>query len=202
MERRKVVIELAGLLDGELDGGRAEQLYTRINEDAELRCEFELQREVKTALSQLPEFDPPDFLTTRVLGEIANRRADHKVSRWRTVTVALGGFTFCLMLVTGMLLFNNPTWTRPGAGEALLAGKSTEARPVLPLDGGMLEYTGWRELEMPVNAGEDAADFLQFVNEQHSYSRLVNSSSSMTPDLPGALLVLDGKLYVMDRGGN
>ena len=203
MERRKEMIELAGLLDGELDARRAEQLYELIKTDDDLRHEFEQQRTVKTALGSLPEAEAPDFMTTRVLGRIAERRADRKVSHWRTLTAELGGFAFCLMLVTGMLIFNNTNLApMNGKGGSTLATAPASGGPVQPLDAGLMDYARLSEAGLPAGAGGDAEDFLQFVSEQHGYSRLVNSSSSMTPDMPGALLVLDGKVYFLEVGGN
>jgi len=206
MTRRSKIEELAALLDGELEAGRAEQLYAELKDDPQLKMEFQQQREVKALLGQLPEYSAPDYLATRVMGDIASRRSEVKVWRWRTLAAALGGFAACLLLVSGLLYYNQ----LPQAGRLAMQpvgdlGPSYESVSLRGMDPSLAQRRGeyaftpeWSELNVPVDTNDKLTGFLEFANKAHHYSKLVNATDSAKPDLPSAILVLDGKVYILD----
>jgi len=188
MERHREITDLAALLDGELKDSNVEALYAQLNDDDGLREEFELQREVKTALSQLPEEPAPDFMTTRVLGEIATRRNRKTGLGWRTVAAALGGFSFCLVVVFGVMFINNGGMN-PGQQPTTLASEREFAhQPVGTLDG---EFRSGHIPMIPVSADASAQDFMKFAIDQHDYSTRLNSTDSLNRDLAGVILLLE-----------
>lgn len=199
MSRRKEITELAALLDGELEAGRAEQLYAQLQDDPELQAEYELQRAVKVALAQLPQDEAPDFLATRVLGEISKKGHQPQAWRWRTLAAALAGFSVCLLLVSGLMYLNRAPFrgfiaTRP-VSNIDMADQAVLGQPILVTP----FASEWgRDLHIPANADEGMEDFLQFANRAHGYTKYVNSTDSIKPDLPSAILVLDGKLVVVE----
>ena len=200
MSRRKEITELAALLDGELEAGRAEQLYAQLQNDPELKAEYEQQRMVKAALGQLPQAEAPDFMSTRVLGEISKKSNQTQVWRWRTLAAALGGFTICLALVSGVMYLNRAPYQGYIPGQPVRNidvrsdGGFGQPMPVTPY------ASDWqRELYLPVNADEGVEDFLDFANRAHGYTKSVNSTDAIKPDLPSAILVLDGKVYILDE---
>ena len=184
MDRQKDITELAALLDGELDAARAEQLADRLKADKALEREFAAQREVKAALMQLPQHEEPEYLDTRVLGMIGQQKNQAKVWRWKTLAAALGGFTLCLVLVTGIMFMNQPAQPvhlatgagdmAPGRGDALPPGSE-----LMHPAAGLPYLNGYQRLEVPAGTGQDVKDFLEFANEAHGYSKLVNSTESM-----------------------
>jgi|GEM_PF-3036455 len=199
MGRREELVELAALLDGELDDGRAEQLYARIKADPELMAEFEAQRQVKLALGRLSEVEAPGYIHARVMGEIGARRGQVAAWRWRTAAAFVGGFAICLLLVGGFLYMGQrPAANRPGN---LLLGSGEyysqpslgrealgrEAVPPEPVYGGELG-----ELALPEDVDERTADFLRFAYRAHGYQGMLNSAEALRPDLPAAILVLEG----------
>jgi hypothetical protein len=203
MRGRKDITELAALLDGELDSRRAEELYARLEADAGLRAEYDRQREVKLLLCELPQAEVSSYNVTRVVGEIAARRARVAASRWRALAAGFGGITVCLLLVAAALFFRGPSppgLVARGPGERPTAlGSEALGERGLRLGGGeVLPFDDWRDFTAPAGADEGAADFLRFANEAHGYSRMVNAGSGMTPDLPTAILVLDGKIYIIE----
>jgi len=200
MNRRSKLEELAGLLDGELDAARTEQLYAELKDDPQLRAEFQQQRQIKALLGQLPEYESPDYLATRVLGDIAARRGTASVWRWRTLAAALGGFAVCLVLVSGLLYFNRSPQVsylaQPVGNPATERLTSNAFGP----DGGRIMQPGdWRELAVPAATDAKITDFLQFANKAHHYSTLVNATEAAKPDLSSAILVLDGKVYYLEE---
>lgn len=205
MTRRKDIIELAALLDGELDSRRAEELYAMMQADPGLRAEYEMQREAKLALSKLSRAEAPAYMATRIMGEIAAghgvRQAQQSAWRWRTLAAAVGGLAICLLLVTGVLYMNlqrqanySPQPITTLGGQPLGLMESPDApRAVQPLD-----Y--WGELSIPAGTSDDAADFLRFASEAHNYSRMNSSAESHKPDLTEAIQVLDGKVVEIIDG--
>lgn len=202
MNRRSKKEELAGLLDGELDAARAEQLYAELKDDPQLQAEFQQQRQVKALLGQLPEYQVPDYLATRVLGHIAERRSTAAAWRWRTLAAALGGFAVCLVLVSGFLYYNRAPQTQYFAqrqpvsnigGERASSGAyRTAAGPAIP-------SSDWSELAVPASTNDRITGFLKFANKAHHYTTLLNATDSAKPDLSSAILVLDGKVYYLDE---
>jgi len=207
MNRRSKLEELAALLDGELEAGRAEQLYAELKDDPQLRMEFEQQREVKALLGALPEYIAPDYLATRVLGGIAARRGEVKAWRWRTLAAALGGFALCLVLVSSLLYYNQAPRSGYFASRPVGdVGPDYGSRGLRAMDSSLSNPRGeyaftpeWGELSVPVNTDDKLTGFLEFANKAHHYSKLVNSTEAAKPDLPSAILVLDGKVYILDE---
>jgi len=199
MDRQKDITELAALLDGELDAARAEQLADRLKADKALEREFAAQREVKAALMQLPQHEEPEYLDTRVLGMIGQQKNQAKVWRWKTLAAALGGFTLCLVLVAGIMYMNQPAQpvylAERGTGDlSTEAGALPPGTELMHPAAGMPFVSGYQRLEVPAGTGQDVKDFLEFANEAHGYSKLVNSTESMRPDIKTAILVLDGEI--------
>ena len=187
MDRQRDLTNLAALLDGELKGAEAEQLHARVKASEDLRGEFEIQRLVKTSLARLPEVEAPDFMATRVLGEIAARRNSRSHTHWRTAAAALGGFSLCLLLVVGVMTINNNRMAGPDSAVQYAATTPAPAGPAMPLDA---EFA-WGTPMIPVNADEDAQQYLEFVSDQHEYSRRLNSTGSINRDLTGVILLLE-----------
>jgi hypothetical protein len=80
-----------------------------------------------------------------------------------------------------------------------MAGDGSFSQP-MPATPAVAEWG--RELYIPANADEGVEDFLEFANRAHGYTKYVNSTDSIKPDLPSAILVLDGvdgKLYVLEE---
>lgn len=207
MYRRSKLEELAGLLDGELDAARTEQLYAELKDDPQLQAEFRQQREIKALLGQLPEYQAPDYLATRVLGHIGARRDPAGAWRWRTLAAAVGGFALCVVLASALLYFNRtpqPGYlsTRPVGDlsqEYASEGLRTLDRSMSPAMGGLQLSPDWREFAVPANTDDKLTDFLQFANKAHYYSTVVNATEAAKPDLPSAILVLDGKVYILEE---
>src|SRR5690606_16462434 len=100
MTGRNKNTELSALLDGEVRGEQLEQLSQLLSADAQLRSEFEEQRSVKTLLAQLPEFQEPEYMSTRVLGMISEKQNEKKRSlgfSLRMLAAGAGGFAVCLL---------------------------------------------------------------------------------------------------------
>lgn len=188
--RKHELSELAALLDGEVkDHRQAEELYSQIQADSELAAEFELQREVKTLLAQLPQYSAPDFAATRVLGEIAARRGMQGSLRKRTWTAALAGFGVCLVAVVaaGALFMPRNTVTY-----AELPDRGRLVQPGLFEDSSVVYASqGWKSVEIPEELNAEVKDFLEFAKQAHTYSLMTHSANAVTPDLPQAIQVLD-----------
>jgi hypothetical protein len=207
MNRRSKIEELAALLDGELEAGRAEQLYAELKDDPQLKMEYQRQRETKALLGQLPEFSAPDYLATRIMGDIAARRSEVKVWRWRTLAAALGGFAVCLLLVSGVLYYNRLPQGQQFAMQPVGdVGPDYSSRDLRVMDPFAAQPRGeyafspeWSELNVPVSTDDKLTGFLEFANKAHHYSKLVNDTEAAKPDLPSAILVLDGKVYILDE---
>src|SRR5436853_3288016 len=65
---------VAGLADGELSAEQAQALAGQLKLDSLMQTELQEQREVKELLADLPQYSAPDFMSTRIMGEIAARR--------------------------------------------------------------------------------------------------------------------------------
>lgn len=192
-------IELAALLDGEIrDLARLEQLGQRLADDSDLAAEFEEQRAVKSLLASLPEQEAPDFLATRIMGEIAAERTRRQPrALLRNLGLVGTGFVLCLALVLTFTQFNNaPTGTPQPArdlafsespfswsGDYSMTGVPT---PMLASD------FDWRNVAH-VDGVEDerVQQFIELASKAHSYRILVTSSEAASPDMTDAILVLD-----------
>jgi hypothetical protein len=205
MMRRKDIIELAALLDGELDSRRAEELYAVMRADPGLRAEYEMQREAKLALSKLSRAEAPAYMATRIMGEIAAGhnviRGQQSAWRWRTLAAAAGGFALCLVLVTGVLYVN--TQRQAGYGPepiTTLGGRPLGLMESDEAPGAAQPQDYWSEPSIPAGTSDETADFLRFASEAHNYSRMTSSAESHKPDLTPAIQVLDGKMVEIIDG--
>jgi hypothetical protein len=189
--------DLAALLDGEIrDEQQLAGLTARMAQERELKSEFSEQRQVKSLLGGLPEYEAPSYLATRVLGEIATRRKLGRQHRWKPWLFAAGGFAACLVLAG--LLFTPISPLRPvnlGTGQVVakdLAGEMVNGQFVRNMDNEYLQGS-WNS-ELPVadqeNLDPQMKAFLEFVNEAHGYRVMMRQSNSLSPDLPEAMLVL------------
>lgn len=202
MDRRNDETRLAALLDGELhETDQLAALNNLLEHDPLLRAELEAQTEVKSLLGQLEEYQAPDFMATRVLGEIAARRNAQRSRGWRPLTAWLSGAAALLVgfaSTFGLLVPRAAHQTAP-----LLAERSTAATPVS--DSGRrlvqpglfmeVEYAPaiWDELPMPAgNDDERIEDFLRFASESHTYRRMLRSSGCDTAGMANAVLVMNG----------
>jgi hypothetical protein len=75
--------EMAALVDGEItDMQRIEELKEMLRGDTTLQAEHDVQREVKSLLAGLPEAEAPNFMQTRIMGEISSRRNMRRGKVW------------------------------------------------------------------------------------------------------------------------
>jgi hypothetical protein len=187
--RKQNLTELAALLDGEVkDHRQAEELFAEIKTDREFAEEFELQREVKLLLQQLPPFVAPDFAATRVMGEIAARRAMKRTLHRRTWTAALAGFTVCLV---AMLSLGGFFVRQGGVTLADLPGHSLSVQPGVFSDVSYAPQDWPQQVNVPEGADPQLKRFLEFASEQHRRSVMARSTGAVTPDMPQAIQVLD-----------
>jgi anti-sigma factor RsiW len=218
MNRREAEINLAALLDGELrDPAQVAELNGWLARDPALRAEFESQRALKAALGSLvagpaeQELRTPDFMATRVLGEIAARRKAPRPSLWRPL-IAWGGSAAALVLgfFTTVQVMQPALQSATLTAQGVPAAVDASAAPVLPAGLTMqVNYAPqyWENLEMPdgVNDSQVKA-FLTFANEAHNYRRLMHSGSELTtPDMAQAVLAMQeggtGVVWASDTSG-
>lgn len=182
-------IELAGLLDGELkDVAQVEKLAQAISANPDLKRAYDEQRAVKSALGSLPEYRSPDFMATRVLGEIAAKKRPGRIPALRVLVTTIGSLALAVLAITAttqLFLAQN----QDGNPGALIAHETTRAftvpEPVFtPQD--------WREFTPPEDVTDERVlEFLIFANEAHAYRVMVSNTGVMSPDMGEALLVLD-----------
>lgn len=191
MKVEKERVELAALLDGEIrDPRQAARLAGLMAQVPALQAEFEEQRQIKSLLAALPEHPAPDFMSTRVLGEIAARRKQplawlKPVAFSATALIAL----VVVMTVATQQLVG------PVQPEALSASQP-ELEYTLAADPGSYKPQDWRSVPAPEGVTDERLlDFLEFASEAHAYKRLMRNSDTMSPDIAEAILVLD-------QGGN
>lgn len=199
--------ELSALLDGEIkDLERLEELGEQLKADRELSAEFEEQRQIKSLLASLPEAEAPDFLATRVLGDIAAARGKRRpAGLLRNLGLVATGFVLCLALVLTITQFNQaekPAVQDPGRDLALslLQEKSSNSNTwsvddVSPFGVPTPMYTSnWDWQAVPHVEGvsdKRVQEFLEFAKNAHHYRLLLNSSDAASPDMTDAILVLD-----------
>jgi hypothetical protein len=198
MDRRKDETNLAALLDSELqDSALIDALRQELEFDAALHNEFAAQQEVKQLLGSLDEYKAPDFMATRVLGEIAARRRTQALPRWRPIAAWLGGAAALVAGFGTSVSLMLPRIVQTGA--PLLAENSAPASlplDVLPVSDGFtsgMRYAPqvWDELPMPAGQVDSRVqNFLQFASEAHEYRRLLRSGSG-NAGMADAVLVLD-----------
>ena len=185
----KEKIELTALLDGEVDDADlAEQLAQAIATDPELQAEYNEQREIKSMLGSLPEYEAPDFMATRVLGEIAARKQPRRASLFKTLTAAVGGFAVLAIAFSAtsfMLTANNPG----DSEDTMVASPGAEMRLASEP---MFSPQNWNEFSPSDEiTDEGVREFLELANEAHAYRVMVSNTEGMSPNMGEALLVLD-----------
>jgi hypothetical protein len=196
MDKQERMQKVAALLDGEMrDLREAEQFSAQIQSDPDLKAEYETQRQMKSLLSSLPEHKAPDFMATRVMGEIAARRKLNRRFSIRTWAAAVGGFA--LSLIT-MLVFNLMGAGPQLANAPLMASQPTmvEGGQLIPAAGGSIgnqpiyaeQY--WQK-QIPQDIDPQVRDFLEFTRTAHGYSRMQHAADAVSPDLPQAVMVVD-----------
>jgi hypothetical protein len=188
MERQERMEQLAGLLDGEIrDASQLEQMNTQLRADNALHAEFEQQREVKRLLAQLPEACAPEFMATRVLGEIKARRRVGRGFRLKLAGAAIGGFALCLAGVGGGGIY----LAQHQANTAVALQPGTVVQPgVFAVTDSMYAKQDW-QVAPPADADPKLKDFLEFASQQHGYRKMLHSADEMTPDMATAVQVLD-----------
>ncbi len=152
-----------------------------------MRSEFEQQRAVKMLLAQVPENTAPDFMATRVLGEIAARRRVGRGFRLKLAGAALGGFALCLAAVGGGGVY----LAQHRANTAVALQPRTVVQPgVFSTTDAMYAAQDW-QVAPPADADPKLKDFLEFASQQHGYRKMLHSADEMTPDMATAIQVLD-----------
>ena len=212
MKGRDKFTEVSALLDGEVRGEQLVRLNEELAASKELTEEFAEQRSVKALLSQLPEFEAPDYLATRVAGMIAEGRG--KQSRglsmsWRMITAGAAGFALCLLSVGTYMIAGNPA--RDSANQ--LADRGAQHDMVVPA--GLTESTdgifkpqdwdnenlnAWRKMELSDEekgkVDDRLEEFLRFAADVHGYEIMERSADATAADIPEAMLLMVG-----DEGG-
>jgi hypothetical protein len=211
MTGRNKNTEVSALLDGEVRGERLEQLNEQLGSDAQLASEFAEQRSVKALLSRLPEYDTPDYMSTRVLGVIAERRSQKKAGLsfgLRMLSAGTAGFALCLLSVGGYMIASNSD----RHAETQLA----DSRQDMVLPSGLTRnmddvykaqdwdnesLTNWRDMELSEEekgkVDDRLEEFLQYAAQVHGYEVMVRSADATTADIPEAMLLMVG-----DEGGS
>ena len=185
----KKFIELAALLDGEVrDAAQAEKLAQAISDDPGLRAEFEAQRAVKSALGSLPEYSAPDFMATRILGEIAGQHKPLRTPTLRVLVTAFGAFALLVLAFTPLTQFFFAGGPTSNSDELIASQPTSSFIPPEPA----FTPQDWREITPPADiTDERVLEFLRFANEAHAYRVMVAHTGIMSPDMGQAILVLD-----------
>jgi len=201
--------ELSALLDGEIkDLARLEELGQQLKADSDLAAEFEEQRQIKALLASLPEDEAPDFLATRVMGDIAAARNKRRpVALLRNLGLVATGFVLCLALVLTITQFNHratpgqqepardlafgitPEWPSDGDGTTWAVNDFSPFGVPTPM-----YQQDWDWHAVPHVEGVNdkrVQEFLEFAKNAHHYRVLLNSSDAASPDMTDAILVLD-----------
>lgn len=206
MKRRLEEINLAALLDGELqDEEQAAALRDLLAADAGLNSELEEQAMVKEALASLSGYEAPSFMTTRVLGEIASRRQSQSQPRWRPALAWMGGAAAMLLGFGSTVALMTPRVMQSTAPMLAQRGPLGSSQGLsLASDGAAAPAPGmflevkyaepqWQELELPsAQTDERIAGFLRFANEAHAYrQQLRGGGGAAASSMTDAVLVLD-----------
>lgn len=174
--------DLAGLLDGELhDKHEVEQINAAIKADPTLQIEFEEQRDIKSMLSELGEFEAPSYMSTRVMGEInARRNEKRRVTSWKQALSAFGG----VFIVAICALALNGNLNRTPAGDSGMVSAGTSP-------GMVYEPAPWTKPDFD-NSIEDERlrNLLEFASDAHHRSELDHVASSDSPNIDDLLLMV------------
>lgn len=169
--------DLARLLDGELhDVHEVERINSAIKADQELMDEFEEQRGIKSLLGELSEFEAPDYMSTRVMGEInARRAAKRRATGWKQVLSGFGGVAVVAALALSMNSMLNPLGTAVSNSVAVV-----EEDP-----GREYSATPWTEVE-----DEGLRNLLQRASDAHRHSELEHLAGSASPNIDDLVLMV------------
>ncbi len=177
--------DLSRLLDGELqDVHEIEQINTAINADPELMAEFEEQRSIKSLLGELDEYKAPDFMSTRIMGEISTRRnASRRVAGWKQAFSAFGALAVVAVLALSLNGQMN------GGGAPDMSGNSMVATDSSP--GTDYATTPWTDPDFDKSIDDvRLRNLLQFASDAHHHSELEHLTGSDTPNIDDLVLMV------------
>lgn len=178
--------DLSRLLDGELqDMHEVEQINSAIKADPELMAEFEEQRGIKSLLGELDEYEAPDFMATRVMGEISSRRRSTKrIGGFKQILAAFGGVAVVALLAMSML--KGPQATLNNAMNASTMAEADASSP-----GTEYAATPWTDPDFESTIEDERLrDLLKFASDAHRNSELVHSADSATPNIDDLILMV------------
>jgi hypothetical protein len=182
---------VAGLADGELSAEQAQVLAQRLHQDSAMQAELHEQRVVKEALGVLPQYSAPDFMATRIMGEIASRRNAPAKRTWRPAFAwSAGAATFLLSFGAAIGL-----WPQFAAQQS--ATMLADSQPSMMIPAGLvqnMEYDArpWDSVAMPEGVTDPKLkSFLTFANTAHQYRKLQHASEGTSPDMPQVMVAMD-----------
>jgi hypothetical protein len=183
---------VAGLTDGELSAEQAQALAQQLHQDGALQAELEQQREVKELMAGLPQYSAPDFMATRIMGEIATRRSAPARRAWRPA-MTWGASAAAFVLSFGAAI---GFWPQVVGRSATMMASTDQPQQMLPT--GMLREVSydpqpWGEVALPEGLTDpDLAGFIQFASAAHEYRKLQHATDGTSPDMPQVMLAMDG----------
>lgn len=183
--------ELAALLDGELsDTARAGEISAMLRGNPVLKAEYDEQREMKLLLGGLEEYRAPDFMATRVLAAIEQRRRrQHRVGWVRALAGGLAMFTAGFGVASQLLT---------GAPARVLATGAERVGVTIPA--GLLRQTDDYYSELPAlpasfsdsQLDPAAQDYINMLQQAHYDSEVRRMNAAVpNPGTAQAVLVLD-----------
>ena len=186
MRPKGLKTDLAGLLDGELQDTQAvENINAAIEADETVRNEFNEQREIKSLLGEIDEYDAPSFMTTRIMGEIsAKRNEQRRTSSWMQIASALGGLAVVVVCVVGL----NTTLNNGGTNNAVNPVLAVADMDKLPFDYANLPTDG---TEIDNIENDKLRNLLEYASDAHRRSELTHTAGSASPDLDGLIMMID-----------
>ncbi|MCB1217673.1 hypothetical protein KDL44_09775 [bacterium] len=176
--------DLARLLDGELhDMHEVEQINTAIQADPELRSEFDEQRSIKSLLGELDEYSAPDFMATRVMGEISSRRnASRRVAGWRQALSLVGALGVVAILAVSL---NNRSLPAGSAnGQSMASGVAADPGK---------EYSDayWTNPDFESTIEDERLrNLLQFASDAHRHSEMEHLAGSDTTNIDNLVIMV------------
>jgi hypothetical protein len=167
-----------------------------VNQEGGLMAAFEEQRLVKRALVQLPEFEEPRYMSTRVLARIEAQRGKRASGLLGRLRLAAGGAVLFVGGFVAALQFMQPTLNnaRVMAERGNPAPLVTEVGLMQPTDdmfSRLPDMGGLLTAEEREQLSPEAVAYLETLKQAHSESLLQNINRSQSPGLSDAVLVLD-----------
>jgi hypothetical protein len=187
----KIDTRAAGLADGELSAEQAQTIAQELLQDSALRAELQQQREIKELMAGLPQYDAPDFMSTRIMGEIAARRSAPAKRGWRpamTWGASLAAFMLSFGAVIGF-------WPQMASRSSVMLAETSQPKQMIPA--GLMRdmhYASapWDEVAMPEGLSDpQLKGFIQFANAAHAYRKLQHATDGTAPDMPQVMLAMD-----------